>query len=442
MSHLDRQAIRVLLFSVLALLSSTAPLFAQRFVIADGVTDTYTLINSTLGGNAIESPDCIHPEFGPHITQAFDSDLGKASFIFHMHVTPDNDRCVAFDRQRNEIKTYGPSPDYLKGFFGDSVTFRWRFKLDAGFQPSPNFTHIHQIKAGDGPDAGAPIITLTPRAGTPEALQIIHVDSGATSTVVASTELTPLKGIWVEAYETLTYSFNGTYSIELRDLGTGTLLLSYSSSNIDLWRNGTTFVRPKWGIYRSLLSQSYLRDETVRFDRFCLAKGVDDCPPSAPGGPDFSLAATPASQTVTAGAGTDYTVTVTPSGGFAGTVTFSVSGLPTGADGSFNPAAVSGAGSSTLSVTTSPGTPPDVYGLTITGTSGALVHTVTVTLGVQAADGSDFSLRELEPDRCVAETAGGAPRRGVKLDLRPFRFGQAQEYEDGAVERPYFFGGE
>src|SRR6266849_4165680 len=188
MSHLDRQAIRVLLFSVLALLSSTAPLFAQRFVIADGVTDTYTLINSTLGGNAIESPDCIHPEFGPHITQAFDSDLGKASFIFHMHVTPDNDRCVAFDRQRNEIKTYGPSPDYLKGFFGDTVTFRWKFKLDDGFQPSPNFTHIHQIK--NNVDGTLPIITLTPRAGragNPDQLQLIHVDSSRVTRTVATT---------------------------------------------------------------------------------------------------------------------------------------------------------------------------------------------------------------------------------------------------------------
>jgi hypothetical protein len=45
-----------------------------------------------------------------------------------------------------------------------------------------------------------------------------------------------------------------------------------------MWRNQTTFVRPKWGIYRSLNSPGYLRDEDVRFDSFCLAKGADDCP--------------------------------------------------------------------------------------------------------------------------------------------------------------------
>ena len=105
------------------------------------------MISGVLGGNPIETPDCGHPDFGPHITQEWDDDLGKHSFVFHIHVTPDDDRCKAFDRQRNEIKTYDKSPEYLKGFLGETVTYRWRFKLDEGFQPSRNFTHIHQLKA-------------------------------------------------------------------------------------------------------------------------------------------------------------------------------------------------------------------------------------------------------------------------------------------------------
>jgi hypothetical protein len=249
----------------------------QRFLNADGQTDTYTLINNALGGTAEEVPDCSHPDFGPHITQAWDSDLGKYVFVFHIHVTPDNDRCVVFDRQRNEIKTYGPSPDYLKGFLGDTVTFRWRFRLDPGFQPSPSFTHIHQIKAGDG-DSAAPIITLTPRSGNPDILQIIHTDSSGVSTTLLHTDLTPFEGTWVEAYEQLTYGSTGTYSIQVLNVSDGSVLLSYRNNNIDLWRMGTTFVRPKWGIYRSLNNASFLRDEQVRYGGFCLAKGSDDCP--------------------------------------------------------------------------------------------------------------------------------------------------------------------
>ncbi|GAC1594051.1 MAG: hypothetical protein NVS4B10_01320 [Myxococcales bacterium] len=73
--------------------------------------------------------------------------------------------------------------------------------------------------------------------------------------------------------------------------------------------------------------------------------------------PDFSLSTSPTSQTITPGASTSYTVTVTPSGGFTG---------------------------STLSVTTSTTTPTGSYPLTITGTSGTLSRTTSVTLVVNA----------------------------------------------------------
>src|SRR5713101_3447193 len=121
----------------------------QTLLICDGQTAPYAQVIQALGV-APDAPDCSHLAFGPHITQAFDSELGKPVFVFNLHVTPDNDRCMAFDRQRIEIKTDSASPVYLKAFLDESVTFRWKFKLPAGFQPSKDFTHIHQVKAGDG----------------------------------------------------------------------------------------------------------------------------------------------------------------------------------------------------------------------------------------------------------------------------------------------------
>jgi hypothetical protein len=262
---------------LVALVLCFAPaLRAQVVLTADGQTDAYTLVHEALGA-APETPDCSHPSFGPHITQTHDDDLAKSAFVFNIHVTPDNDRCTNFDRQRLEIKTDSGSPDYVKGFLNDSVSYRWKFKLPAGFQPSANFTHIHQIKAGDG-DAGAPIITLTPRAGSPEVLQIIATDSNGNGSTIFQTDLAPFVGVWVEAFEKITYSHTGQYSLVIKTLNGGATLLSYSNNNIDLWRTGTTFCRPKWGIYRSLNSASSLRDEQVRFDRFCIAKGSDTCP--------------------------------------------------------------------------------------------------------------------------------------------------------------------
>jgi len=249
-------------------------------LISDGPGNTYELINSVLGGEAIEDPDCAHLSFGRHIREEFDNTLNKNIFAFTMHVTPDNDRCNgSIDRQRNEIKTYGPSPDSLKGQLNETVTYRWKFKIDAGLQPSPSFTHIHQIKAGDGTNDGSPLITLTPRAGTPEKLEVIHTGNTPASTLgkVKTADLAGFKDTWVEAIEKLTYKTAGSYSISLKRVSDGATLLEYSNTNIDLWRDGASFCRPKWGIYRSLNNVSYLRDEEVRFADFCIAEGNAIC---------------------------------------------------------------------------------------------------------------------------------------------------------------------
>ena len=100
------------------------------------------------------------------------------------------------------------------------------------------------------------------------------------------------------------------------------------------------------------------------------------------GGPDFSISASPSSQTVVAGGGTSYTVTVGALGGFTGTVAFSASGLPSGANATFNPTSVNGSGSSTMNVTTLSSTPGGTYTITITGTSGSTTHQATVQLVV------------------------------------------------------------
>jgi hypothetical protein len=120
--------------------------------------------------------------------------------------------------------------------------------------------------------------------------------------------------------------------------------------------------------------------------------------------PDFSLSASPASQTVTQGTNTSYTVTVTPGGGFAGSVTLSVIGLPSGAAGTFSPNPT--ATTSTFSVTTAASTPAGSYPLTITGTSGTLTHTASVTLVVNPAPTPDFTLSATPSSQTVVQGSG------------------------------------
>jgi hypothetical protein len=142
---------------------------------------------------------------------------------------------------------------------------------------------------------------------------------------------------------------------------------------------------------------------TTTGGRLNVNKAIRAC--AAPPAPDFSVSASPSSQSVVQGASTSYTVTVTPSGGFTGTVTFSASGLPSGAAASFNPASVPGSGSSTMSVATSTTTPTGSYVVTITGTSGTLVHSTTVTLVVTGPVPADFSLSASPASQAVVQGA-------------------------------------
>jgi beta-glucanase (GH16 family) len=112
-------------------------------------------------------------------------------------------------------------------------------------------------------------------------------------------------------------------------------------------------------------------------------RGIEIIP--ATSSEDFTIAATPGSQTVAPGGTTSYTVTVTPQNGFTGTVAFSASGLPSGATASFNPTSLTGSGSSTLTVRTSTSTPSGSYTLSVTGTSGNLSHSANVVLSVSAS---------------------------------------------------------
>jgi hypothetical protein len=118
--------------------------------------------------------------------------------------------------------------------------------------------------------------------------------------------------------------------------------------------------------------------------------------------PDFSLSATPPSQAVSAGGTATYTATASPLNGFSGTVGLTVSGCPANSTCTLNPTSVTlpPAQNSTLTVQTTSTTPGGTYTLTITGTSGSLVHTTSVSLIIP-----DFSISASPASQTYA--AGG-----------------------------------
>ena len=104
-------------------------------------------------------------------------------------------------------------------------------------------------------------------------------------------------------------------------------------------------------------------------------------------GPD-----TPSTQTVKRGSGTLFDILLESSGGFNDVVTFTISGVPIKTTSHFSPATLTGSGDTTFIIQTvkpaddpngGTGTPSGTYPLTVTGTSGALSHSVGITLIVR-----------------------------------------------------------
>jgi hypothetical protein len=256
---------------------------AQVVLKADGPGETYELISSVLapGKSAVEAPDNMklgnHSSFGRHIAEVWDADLKENVFEYYAHINYINeDKTTTTDnepvgdvaqKQRVEIKTYEGSPDNLKGIIGETITYQWKFRLPSGFQPSTNFTHLHQIKAVGGTQ-DMPIFTLSAKKGKVNQFNVVHNNT----TIVASMNLSELEDVWVEITEVIKVGANGTYSILIKRIKDGKELLSYSNPNLETIRPDNTFIRPKWGIYRSLKKVEDLKEEKVRFADFSISE--------------------------------------------------------------------------------------------------------------------------------------------------------------------------
>jgi len=125
---------------------------------------------------------------------------------------------------------------------------------------------------------------------------------------------------------------------------------------------------------------------------------------------EFDLAVTPQAAGVFAGDTALYTITTSAINGFAGSVNLAVTGQPAGTTAAFSVNPIAGAGTSTLGIATTASTTPGNYQLTITGTSGSLSHSQTVTLTVSPPR-PDFSLAATPSARSV--TQGGTTTYAV-----------------------------
>jgi subtilase family serine protease len=131
---------------------------------------------------------------------------------------------------------------------------------------------------------------------------------------------------------------------------------------------------------------------------------------SATATPNFTIAASPTSVTVTQGASGTSTITITSTGGFNSATTLSATGLPTGVTAAFStnpvtPAANSSA-TSTLTLTASASATVGAATVTITGTSGSTTHSATIALTVNSSSGTKNFTLSLSPSSFTIDERG------------------------------------
>jgi hypothetical protein len=148
--------------------------------------------------------------------------------------------------------------------------------LQEGFSISKNFSHFFQFKAVGGNDSSQPIVTISGSINSdrPEFEIIYNSGNGTSDKQLIHTDWEVANtGEWMEIEAVARFEDDGYLKITISDLW-GNQLLAVEKEGIDLWRTGGTFVRPKWGIYRSLNSKSYLSDdeETAGFANFSIQK--------------------------------------------------------------------------------------------------------------------------------------------------------------------------
>jgi hypothetical protein len=128
--------------------------------------------------------------------------------------------------------------------------------------------------------------------------------------------------------------------------------------------------------------------------------------------PNFTIAASPSSLTVTQGGNGASTITIASQNSFSSATTLSATGLPSGVTAAFstNPVTppANGSATSSLTLTASATATTGAATVTVTGTSGSLTHSTTIALTVNSSTGSQTAVYDstLKAPKCVSVASG------------------------------------
>ncbi|MBV9712026.1 MAG: hypothetical protein JO011_14060 [Ktedonobacteraceae bacterium] len=151
------------------------------------------------------------------------------------------------DRQRNEVKGMRtPQGQIITIGLGETWRFTYSMFIPPTLKGTTSFTHIFQIKR---PGLGSlPMVTLDlRRSGTQELIALHAFTSGVD---VASTNLVPLRGHWIDTSIEVTAGTKGKGRLHWTLIDGGKTIVDAERGGLSIWLGDR--LRPKWGIYRSV----------------------------------------------------------------------------------------------------------------------------------------------------------------------------------------------
>ena len=112
-----------------------------------------------------------------------------------------------------------------------------------------------------------PLLTLTARKGPrgqPAKLELRHATHGKARKIRVE-KLQPFLGTWLRINVKATFGSKGKLVIQIKSMNDNHTLMYYENNSLNMWKQDADFIRPKWGIYRSLRDKQPLRDEVIDF---------------------------------------------------------------------------------------------------------------------------------------------------------------------------------
>ena len=192
---------------------------------------------------------------------------------FVMHAR-DRDSTGGGDRQRQESKGMRQNGTALKPKNGETWRIRYEMFMPATLHGTSKFSHIFQLKTPK--TNGGPWVTLSlSRSGSAEQLRC-RAFSTAGSPDIGATNLAPLREKWITVEMTFTFGPSGSARFVVYNGvgGSAPVVVDSKRSGVKIPDEGD-YIRPKWGIYRSVESaKSDIIDTNLRLRNMQAWRGV------------------------------------------------------------------------------------------------------------------------------------------------------------------------